>query len=185
MLTSQEQARYREQLRNAQDEQARIRLREQQQQIVRDRARMLGVPAPEPLYGQQLMRSSSNTACRLPRTSERARGFRTSTALRCSSARASTKCRSTSLIRRADTRDMALAASMLLAASLAGSDTAFADGDFRLYAGIEHTTCDYGGTEEIRRTNGRWRVRGYVIKRAPIGAPGCRCVQTSDGAHFA
>jgi hypothetical protein len=39
---------------------------------------------------------------------------------------------------------------MLLAASAAaGSGTAFADGDFRLYAGVEHTTGDYGGTEEI------------------------------------
>ena len=55
MLTTQEQARYREQLRAAQNEQARIALRTEQQQMVHNRARELGVDAPSQLYGQQLM----------------------------------------------------------------------------------------------------------------------------------
>lgn len=55
MLTTEEQARYREQLRTATNEQARIRVREQQQNTVQARARELGVPAPDPIYGQQLM----------------------------------------------------------------------------------------------------------------------------------
>jgi hypothetical protein len=55
MLTTQEQARYREQLRTAQNEQARIAVRAENQEMVRNRARELGVDAPAQLYGQQLM----------------------------------------------------------------------------------------------------------------------------------
>lgn len=55
MLTTQEQARYREQLRTAQNEQARIKVRTEQQEGLRMRARELGVDVPQPLYGQQLM----------------------------------------------------------------------------------------------------------------------------------
>jgi hypothetical protein len=55
MVTTEEQARYREQLRTATNEQARIRVREQQQSTVQARARELGVAAPDPIYGQQLM----------------------------------------------------------------------------------------------------------------------------------
>jgi hypothetical protein len=55
MLTTEEQARYREQLRTATNEQARIRVREQEQNTVRARAGELGVAAPDPIYGQQLM----------------------------------------------------------------------------------------------------------------------------------
>lgn len=55
LLTTQEQARYREQLRTAQNEQARIAVRAENQEMVRTRARELGVEAPAQLYGQQLM----------------------------------------------------------------------------------------------------------------------------------
>jgi hypothetical protein len=55
LLTTQEQARHREQLRTAQNEQARIALRAENQEMVRNRARELGVDAPAQLYGQQLM----------------------------------------------------------------------------------------------------------------------------------
>ena len=47
---------------------------------------------------------------------------------------------------------MAGAVGVLLAASvlaLAGPGTALADGKLRLYAGVEHTSGDYGGTDEI------------------------------------
>lgn len=55
MLTKEEQARYRERLHTAQNEQARIAVRAENQEMVRNRARELGMDAPAPLYGQQMM----------------------------------------------------------------------------------------------------------------------------------
>jgi len=55
MMTAQEQTRYREQLRTAQDEQARISVRARHEEAIRTRARELGLDAPQRLYGQQLM----------------------------------------------------------------------------------------------------------------------------------
>ena len=55
LLTAREQARYRSQLERARTEQARIALRAENQDMVRNRARELGVDLPAPVYGQQLM----------------------------------------------------------------------------------------------------------------------------------
>ena len=55
LLTTREQAQYRARVEKAGTEQARIAAREEHQEIVRNRARALGVDLPAPLYGQQLM----------------------------------------------------------------------------------------------------------------------------------
>ena len=55
LLTTREQERYRTQLQRARTEQARVALRTENQETVRNRARELGVDLPAPVYGQQLM----------------------------------------------------------------------------------------------------------------------------------
>ncbi len=55
LLTAREQARYGNQVRTARTEQAKIQLRQEHQEMVRTRARELGVDLQAPVYGQQLM----------------------------------------------------------------------------------------------------------------------------------